>query len=86
MCCRIIGKNLSQDLRESELAELAGQSASAFSRYFRRHTGVAFVQYVNRLRINLACQLLMAGELSITEICFGSASTTSRISIASSCC
>jgi AraC-like DNA-binding protein len=65
-----IGKNLSQELREAELAELAGQSASAFSRYFRRHTGVPFVQYVNRLRINLACQLLMAGELTITDICY----------------
>ncbi|KXU91898.1 AraC family transcriptional regulator [Caballeronia megalochromosomata] len=65
-----IGKNLSQELRETELAELAGQSASAFSRYFRRHTGVPFVQYVNRLRINLACQLLMTDELSITDICY----------------
>jgi AraC-like DNA-binding protein len=26
------------------------------------------VQYVNRLRINLACQLLLSGELSISEI------------------
>ncbi|MGA7817564.1 helix-turn-helix domain-containing protein, partial [Caballeronia sp.] len=58
------------ELRETELAELAGQSASAFSRYFRRHTGVPFVQYVNRLRINLACQLLMSGELTITDICY----------------
>ncbi|HZZ13408.1 MAG TPA: AraC family transcriptional regulator [Paraburkholderia sp.] len=65
-----IGENLSQDLRESELAELSGQSVSAFSRYFRRHTGVPFVQYINRLRINLACQLLMAGELNITSICY----------------
>lgn len=65
-----IGKNLSQELRETELAALAGQSVSAFSRYFRRHTGVPFVQYVNRLRINLACQLLMAGELNITDICY----------------
>ncbi|SDR61852.1 transcriptional regulator, AraC family [Paraburkholderia tuberum] len=65
-----IGRNLSQELRESELAQLAGQSASAFSRYFRRHTGVPFVQYVNRLRIDLACQLLMSGELSITDICY----------------
>lgn len=65
-----IGRNLSQELRETELAELAGQSASAFSRYFRRHTGVPFVQYVNRLRINLACQLLMSGELNITDICY----------------
>ena len=27
-----------------------------------------FVLYVNRLRINLACQLLMSGELSVTDI------------------
>ncbi|MGF6725441.1 AraC-like DNA-binding protein [Paraburkholderia sp. GAS41] len=65
-----IGKNLSQELRETELAELSGQSVSAFSRYFRRHTGVPFVQYVNRLRINLACQLLMSGELNVTDICY----------------
>ncbi|MEZ2311816.1 AraC family transcriptional regulator [Paraburkholderia sp. RCC_158] len=63
-----IGKNLAQELREADLAGLAGQSVSAFSRYFRRHTGVPFVQYVNRLRINLACQLLLSGELSISEI------------------
>ena len=65
-----IGKNLSQELRETELAELSGQSVSAFSRYFRRHTGVPFVQYVNRLRINLACQLLMSGKLNVTDICY----------------
>ncbi|MDQ7978211.1 AraC family transcriptional regulator [Paraburkholderia sp. SARCC-3016] len=65
-----IDRNLSHELRESELAELAGQSVSAFSRYFRRHTGVPFVQYVNRLRINFACQLLMSGELNITDICY----------------
>jgi AraC-like DNA-binding protein len=65
-----IGKNLSSELRETDLAQLAGQSVSAFSRYFRRHTGLPFVQYVNRMRINLACQLLMDDELSVTEICF----------------
>ena len=65
-----IGKNLSQELRETELAELSGQSASAFSRYFRRHTGVPFVQYVNRLRINLACQLMMSADMTITDICY----------------
>ncbi|MFL9905366.1 AraC family transcriptional regulator [Paraburkholderia sp. RL17-337-BIB-A] len=65
-----IGKNLANDLRESDLAQLAGQSVSAFSRYFRRHTGLPFVQYVNRMRINLACQLLADDELSVTDICF----------------
>ncbi|CAG4890417.1 AraC family transcriptional regulator [Paraburkholderia saeva] len=65
-----IGKNLAQPMREADLAQLAGQSVSAFSRYFRRHTGLPFVQYVNRLRINMACQLLMSDELSITDICY----------------
>ena len=32
---------------------------------------MALVQYVNRLRINLACQLLMSDDaIPITEICY----------------
>lgn len=65
-----IGQNLSSELRESDLAQLSGQSISAFSRYFRRHTGMTFVQYVNRMRIDLACHLLMNDALSITDICY----------------
>ncbi|WP_248324163.1 MULTISPECIES: AraC family transcriptional regulator [unclassified Caballeronia] len=65
-----IGKNLASDLRESDLAGLAGQSVSAFSRAFHRHTGATFVQYVNRLRIEAACHMLLADEINITQICF----------------
>lgn len=68
-----INENLAEPFRETDLAAIAGLSASAFSRSFRRHTGLALVKYVNRLRINLACQLLM-GEpgMRITEVCFAS--------------
>jgi AraC-like DNA-binding protein len=66
-----INCHLTEPFGESELAAIAGRSPSAFSRSFRRHTGMALVQYVNRLRINLACQLLMSeAMLPITEICF----------------
>lgn len=66
-----INCHLTEPFSESDLAAIAGRSPSAFSRSFRRHTGMALVQYVNRLRINLACQLLMSeSELPITEICF----------------
>jgi len=67
-----ISHNLATELREAELAQLAGQSVSAFSRSFRRYTGLPFVQHVNRMRIDLACQLLSSDELSITEACFQS--------------
>jgi AraC-like DNA-binding protein len=66
-----IRENLTQPFDESDLAGIAGQSTAAFSRGFRRHTGMSLVQYVKRLRINLACQILMSDEqASITDICF----------------
>jgi AraC-like DNA-binding protein len=66
-----IRQNLTQPFGETELAAIAGQSQSAFSRSFRRHTGMSLVQYVKRLRINLACQILMSdAQASITDICF----------------
>ena len=34
-------------------------SESRFSRFFRRATGNTFTDFVNRVRINRACQLLM---------------------------
>jgi AraC-like DNA-binding protein len=66
-----IRENLTQPFDETDLADIAGQSRSAFSRSFRRHTGMSLVRYVKRLRINLACQILMSEEqASITQICF----------------
>ncbi len=66
-----IRENLTSPFNEIDLAAIAGQSASAFSRAFRQHTGMSLVQYVKRLRINLACQILMSDEqASITSICY----------------
>lgn len=66
-----INCHLTEPFSEADLAELTGQSPSAFSRSFRRHTGMALVQYVNRLRINFACHLLMSkSQMTITDICF----------------
>jgi len=68
-----ISSNLTEPFSEKDLAAISRLSPSAFSRSFRRHTGMALRQYVNRLRINLASQLLMSeGGMSLTEICFAS--------------
>lgn len=66
-----INDNLTEDFSEADLAATAGMTASAFSRSFRKHTGMGLVEYVNRLRINLACQLLMnEAAMSVTDICY----------------
>jgi AraC-like DNA-binding protein len=66
-----IRENLTHPFSEADLAAIATQTASAFSRSFRRHTGMSLLQYIRRLRINLACQMLMSDERSqIADICF----------------
>ncbi|WP_182422126.1 AraC family transcriptional regulator [Aureimonas sp. ME7] len=68
-----ISRHLTEHFTEGDLAAISGRSPSIFSRSFRRHTGMTLVQYVNRLRINLACQLLTSDpHRSITDICFAS--------------
>ena len=64
-----IGRNFTHELSETRLAEIARQSVSTFSRSFRKHTGMTFVQYVNSLRIELACQHLGQDDLTIAAIC-----------------
>ena len=64
-------ENLTEPLSESELAQMTGQSQSAFSRSFRRHTGATLVRFRNQLRIDLACQMLVSDpEAKISDICF----------------
>ena len=43
---------------------------SSFSRFFSRATGNSFTDFVNRLRINRACQLLMETDRYITNVCY----------------
>ena len=42
---------------------------SRFSRFFRKETGNTFTDFVNRVRVSRACQLLMDTEQSIGRIC-----------------
>jgi AraC-like DNA-binding protein len=64
-------ENLTSIGREAELASIAGMNPAAFSRSFSRHTGMTPIRYIARLRIDLACSLLMSNcDRPITEIAF----------------
>lgn len=54
----------------AELSQRLAMSESSFSRLFRRATGNSFTDFVNRLRINKACQLLMETDRYITNVCY----------------
>lgn len=62
--------HLAEPLTESHLARYAGMQPSAFSRFFRRHTDIPFIKYLNRLRINRASELLISSDMAVTDICY----------------
>lgn len=63
-----IQKHLAEDITESEVATLLYLSPSAFSRFFKRITGMTFVDYVNGNRIGRACRRLIESEASVLEV------------------
>ena len=64
-------EHLIEQVEEGELADMVGQSQSAFSRAFKRHTGTTLVRYRNQLRVDLACQMLLTDpDVKVAEICY----------------
>ncbi|MBO9650076.1 MAG: AraC family transcriptional regulator [Variovorax sp.] len=65
-----ITSNLAEPIVMSDIATELGMSESRFSRFFKRSTGNSFTDFVNRVRINSACHLLMQTDHYVTDICY----------------
>lgn len=59
-----------REVRLTDVADRIGMSDSAFSRFFKKCTGHNFVPYLNQLRINQACMILMHEHKPISTVCF----------------
>ncbi len=55
---RYVEQNLHKEVREEDVAALCHYSASYFSKYFRKHLGVCFRDYLIEKRLTLAKDLL----------------------------
>ena len=65
-----IVENLESSFQLEDAARHVGLSPKSFSRFFKKNTGKPFIQYVNELRVGLACRRLMQSEASVSEICY----------------
>lgn len=65
-----IDKHYQEEVRLQQLADIAGMSASAFSRFFKLHTGRNLSEYVIDHRLGHACRQLVDSTDSVAEICF----------------
>lgn len=63
-----IARDFAQPLSAATLAAELGMTESRFSRFFRKATGNTFTDFVNRIRVNRACQLLMDTDRLVTHI------------------
>lgn len=55
-------------LSAKELADSYFLSQSAFSANFKKTVGMSFLEYVTKLRVSRACELLMTTDLQVGEI------------------
>lgn len=60
--------NLYDDFSLTSLAEKLKYSPVYLCSYFKRKTGITLTQYLNKLKINKACEFLRQTDKSITEI------------------
>ncbi len=65
-----IFENYDCNISLEDTAEHLGMRATYFSRFFKKSTGQNFIDFVNSLRINQACEKLQHTNIAITDICF----------------
>ena len=55
-----------------QAADYCGFTPSYFSLKFHEYTGITFKEYVDRLKLSYAENLLTSTDMSITQVCFNS--------------
>jgi AraC-like DNA-binding protein len=66
-----IMNNYNNALKLEDVAQQAHLTPTAFCRYFKKHTRHTFVNFVNKIRVNEACKLLVNGNAdSIAAIAY----------------
>ena len=64
-----INENYKQDIRLPILAQMAGMSAVAFSRFFKARTGTSLSDYIIDVRLGHASQMLVQSGTPVADIC-----------------
>lgn len=65
-----IDKNFQRDITLDDLSELSGFNASYISQLFRKRTDLTLTEFVSRVRVKKAKDLLLHSDMTIGEIAF----------------
>ncbi len=63
-------KNYQGDIDLKEIAEVAHMAPASVCRFFKNSTGLTIFEYLNKIKINYSCQLLLNTDLNILDISY----------------
>jgi len=64
--------NYRNNVNLSELAELVNMAKGSICHFFKMHMGLTLFEYLNQIKVDFACKLLMDPDLSIMEVGYNS--------------
>ena len=65
-----VKENFRRRIGRDEAASLVGLSPNGFSRFFKQHTGLVFVKYVEQVRLEEALKLLLTTDDTVAGIAY----------------
>ena len=65
-----MNKNFDKVIGLNEVARLANMSEASFSRFFKSHTGITFIDSLTEIRLGHASRMLIDTSLSVAEIAY----------------
>jgi AraC-like DNA-binding protein len=64
--------NYREEVNLKQLASLVNMAEGSLCRFFRENMGMTLFEYLNKIKTDFSCKLLMDMDLSIMEVCFDS--------------
>lgn len=64
--------NYREEVNLKRLAALVNMAEGSLCRFFKMNMGITIFEYLNKIKIEFACKLLMDQNHSMTEVCFDS--------------
>ena len=61
-----------EDIDLKKLADLVSMAEGSLCRFFRMNVGTSIFEYLNRIKVDFACKLLMDPDIGIMDVCLDS--------------
>ena len=61
-----------EDIDLKKLASLVNMAEGSLCRFFKMNVGLSIFEYLNQIKVEFACNLLMNKEMNMVDVCFDS--------------